>query len=112
MIIFLIIILGMVIYLWYTAVKKENQRIEDRKLERKMEKEQRQRIIDLQREREENPLLCEVCTKKKRKKTYFEGLACYHCPVCNSHGFASIYGSKGECTGCSNLQRFGSLSGY
>lgn len=104
--------IGIFVYLWYSAVKRENEAIEDRKLERKMQKEQQQRITDLYQEREKNPILCKVCTKKNKKKTYFEGLAWYHCPICSGHGFASIYGSDGRCTACANLNRFGSVSGY
>lgn len=47
--------------------------------------------------------ICSVCTKKKHKKTYFEGYSWYHCPLCNKHGLASIYGDG--CTGCSNIKR-------
>ena len=97
--------------MYIKAIKRHNQEIADRKEDRKIEQDTRIRISNLYQEREKNPILCKVCTKKNQKKTYFQGLSWYHCPVCNNHAFASIYGSKGECTGCSNTARFGSPLG-
>src|SRR3990167_9180636 len=94
---FLIGIVGFYIYKTY---KKNQQDIEWTKWKQEDQERQRKNILNILEERKKEPLLCKVCTKKKRKKTYLKGLSWYHCPVCNHHGFLSIYGDKGECTNC------------
>lgn len=108
MIIFLGFIIGIIAYWWYKQVERQNQEIEYRKIEREMERKSRESIANLYEERKKKPLLCQICTKKKHKKTYFEGLSWYHCPDCGRHGFASI--DSANCTGCANTKRFGSSS--
>lgn len=95
-------LIGIIIYIswkrYSQAVAKEKFDIEWKELERK----EQQDIQNLRIERVKKPIKCEVCSLKKKKTVNYEGLAWFHCPQCDRHGFPSIYGSF--CTGCGNLE--------
>ena len=99
------VVIGFIVYLVYKENKREKSYQEGERETNKLEEESRQRILAVAEERKKNPILCKICTKKKHKKVYFEGLASYHCLKCSGHGFMSIYNDG--CTACSNQKRFG-----
>lgn len=106
------LLVGLVLQIAKRNADIANAQAEMAKFDREEEIRINKSIDEILEQRKKKPLLCEICTKKNKKKTYFEGLAWHHCGVCGGHGFASIYGNKGECTGCANTARFGSPSGY
>ena len=98
------ILIGSVVYMLWKHYEQEKSDIEWKELERK----EQQSIQDLRIERAKKPIKCDVCSLKKKKRVNYEGLAWFHCPKCDRHGFPSIYGSF--CTGCGNASRGLSLN--